>query len=93
VKPARYPIEEILWLDSTQLEGGSWMDVDAARKMMDDLLQRTVGFLVAESTTSVTVARSISEWSDPDTVEKVEGVLVIPKRAIMERRTLRQKRD
>ena len=93
MEKARYKIEEITWLDSTQLEGGSWMDVDVARKMMDDLLQRTVGFLVAESKMAVTVARSISEWSDPDTVEKVEGVLVIPKQTIVERRTLRQTGD
>ena len=39
--------EEIVWLDSSQLEGGSWMRKDVAVGMMDDLRQRTVGFVVA----------------------------------------------
>jgi hypothetical protein len=84
MKRARYPITEVLWLDSGQLENGDWLTIEFVRDNMDDLAQRSVGFLIAESDTTLVLARSISEWEDM--VEKVEGVLCIPKVSIIDRR-------
>ena len=61
------------------------MRLEAAVGMMDDLRQRTVGFVVEESEIAVLVARSVSDYEQTDTHEMVEGVLVIPKAAIVSR--------
>lgn len=84
--------EEIVWLDSSQLEGGSWMRKDTAVGMMDDLRQRTVGLVVAETEIAVLVARSVSDYEQTDTHEMIEGALVIPKAAIVDRIPLQPKR-
>lgn len=67
------------------------MRKDTAIGMMDDLRQRTVGFVVEESEIAVLVARSMSDYEQTDTHEMVEGVLVIPKAAIVSRSPLRAK--
>jgi hypothetical protein len=85
MKAARYPVAEVLWLDSAQLDRGDWMVLDEIAPYADDLLQRSIGYVVADTETSLALARSISEWKT-DTVEKAEGVLCIPKVAIKERR-------
>jgi len=66
------------------------MRKDVAVGMMDDLQQRTAGFVVAESEIAVLVARSMSDY-EADTHEMVEGVLVIPKAAIVSRSPLKAK--
>lgn len=81
---ARYPTVEVLWLDSAQLESGDWMTTEYVKEKADDLEQRSVGFLIAETETTLVLARSLSEWKT-DSVEKVEGVLCIPKAAITKR--------
>lgn len=83
-----YPVEEIVWLDSSQLESGSWMRKDTAVEMMDDTKQRTVGYVVRVSGVSLLVARSVSAYDANDTHEMIEGALVIPVAAIISRTPL-----
>ncbi len=83
MKRGRYLVTEVIWLDSVQLENGDWMTLDDVRAQADDLRCRSVGYLVHESETTLVLARSISEWSE-DSVEKVEGVLCVPKVAVVD---------
>jgi hypothetical protein len=52
-----------------------------------DLMQTSVGYVIAETDESVVLARSASNWV-LDAVEKVEGVLCIPKGSIVSRHPL-----
>lgn len=80
-----YTVEEIVWLDSSQLEGGSWMRRELAVEMMDDLKQRTVGYVIAASDVGLLVARSLSAYDATDTHEMIEGALVIPVASVVSR--------
>jgi len=84
VSEPKYPIVDVNWLDSVQLNGNAWMNVDDVAEHLTEkgLLHRSVGFLVGTTDTAVAVARSVSEWDDA--VEKAEGVLIIPRAAIIE---------
>lgn len=78
---------EVVWVDSAQLERGDWMTVEDAERYADDLEQTSVGYVVAETDVSLVLARSASRWV-LDSVEKVEGVLCIPKACIVSRHPL-----
>lgn len=78
---------EIVWLDSTQLERGDWVPIEDAVRHAEDLTQTSVGYVIADTATSVVLARSASQWV-LDSVEKVEGVLCIPKGCIVSRHPL-----
>jgi lipocalin len=87
VKPPRYPLVELLWVDSAQLDGGDWIPrarLDEA--LADGLAHRSAGYLVADTADAVVLARSITEWQD--SLEKLEGVLAIPAAAVFERRVV-----
>lgn len=85
MKAARYELAEITWRDSVQLDGGDWTLTVDLELRAGDLLQRSAGYVVAETADALVLARSISEWLE-DAPEKVEGVLVVPKAAIVDRR-------
>jgi len=82
-------IEEIIWLDSSQLQEGAWMRRDTAIGMMDDTRQRSVGYVVEVSEVALLLARSVSAWEANDTHEMIEGALVIPLAAIVSRTELK----
>lgn len=86
MKRCRYPVVEVVWLDSAQLDNGDWVHRERMLEVADDLSQRTVGYLVHEADLSIVVARSVSDWAD--SVEKLEGVLAIPRGCIVEQRVL-----
>lgn len=84
MKRCRYPVVEILWLDSAQLDEGAWITRNRIEQAAADLFQRTVGYLVFDGPDVLVVARSVSDWTDSE--EKLEGVLVIPRACIAEQR-------
>lgn len=86
MRRCRYPLVEVRWLDSAQLDNGAWIDRARIDEAVDDLEQRSAGYLVAETATSIVLARSLSEWRDSD--EKLEGVLAIPVVCVVERRVV-----
>ena len=79
------PLVMVRWLDSAQLENGDWVTIERITEALNDgFLQRSIGFLIAENDEVLVIARSVSEWRE--SMEKLEGVLAIPKAAITEKK-------
>lgn len=85
--PQRLP-EEVFWIDSAQLENGAWMDTGDVLKYADDLTQRSVGYVLAQTDDALILARSVSDWSVDESSEKAEGVLCIPLVCVLSRQKL-----
>lgn len=80
------PLVLVRWLDSAQLDNGDWMTIERVTEALNDgFAQSSIGFLIADTTEVLIIARSVSEWKDSE--EKLEGVLAIPKAAIIEKLT------
>lgn len=76
----------VRWLDSAQLEAGDWITIERVTEALNDgFAQSSIGFLIIENDEVLVIARSVSEWKE--SIEKLEGVLAIPKAAIIEKST------
>jgi len=84
----------LVWIDSTLLEGGGWMDVEhiTLKELgLDALRQEATGYLVGESEDAVAIAtcRNASEEIADRNETRFAGVVVIPRRCILEEYELR----
>jgi len=80
------PLVMVRWLDSAQLEAGDWITIERVTEALNDgFAQSSIGFLIIENDEVLVIARSVSEWKE--SIEKLEGVLAIPKAAIIEKST------
>lgn len=85
-------VVEVTWLDSVMLQHGEWMDIDELRDNLDEgqLLHKTVGYLLGESEVAIALGHSINAQDDIPT-NRVAGGMVIPKSAIKNIETFREK--
>ena len=67
-------ITMIEWVDSVSFSGGIWRDIDRVKDLELDLIT-SVGFIVAETPSHVTIVAHLSE-------EEVSGDMCIPRVAI-----------
>jgi hypothetical protein len=82
-------IVRLVWVDSTQLEHGAWMDVEMITEQelaKDALLQESVGYLVAESNAAVAIAasRNASLGIEDRNGTRFADVVVIPRQCVVE---------
>lgn len=79
---------EIEWLDSLVIDGGLWIDADMIDEDdRDQMLHRSVGYLVSESDETLVLATSYM----CDQEQKIGGVNVIPKRCVLSIHELRRR--
>ena len=77
----------IEWDDSHS--GRGWQDIDVARSNCEQLLCRSVGWVIAETRTHVTLAGSVAFGGTDGAPSQVSGEITIPKCSIVRRRGLR----
>lgn len=77
---SKYPIEQIEWLDSFGCTSG-W---SAIQPIETCLICHSVGYVISENENAISLANSIALETD-HTVEQANGVMTIPKVAIISR--------
>ena len=80
-------IVRVDWVDSSSVSGRPWVDMEDLRRE-PNLECITIGCIVRESKTSVTIASSFAYGHDGQATQAI-GDITIPKVAIKKRRILR----
>lgn len=88
---ARKPYVEVEWVDSMVVENGLWIEEDEVEEHLSNetMRQISVGILVGENDEAVALATSTSTWDPEVATQRVGGVHVIPRGAILAIRHLR----
>jgi hypothetical protein len=78
-----YRFVRVEWIDS--VERHQWLTVPEAVKdaTVDGLRQESIGYLIAENETALTLARDRSAWDPVEAEAKVGGIITIPKVAAL----------
>jgi hypothetical protein len=76
------PLLEVVWSDS-QLSTGGWEDHGATMRSRERILQRSVGYILADDKKGVMLAGSLSQGGN------VHGVVTIPASQIVKKRRVR----
>ena len=71
------------WLDSNRHDG--WVGIESVRDLGDSLLCRSIGWLVSENKTSMTLLPHLA-LSERGKAKAALGSLAIPKRAVVKRK-------
>jgi hypothetical protein len=80
------PIVLVVWVDSHG--GGSWQHFVEVPAVPLALSCETIGRLIAESDTAITIAHSVGDRTDFSEAQ-VCGTMTIPKLAVISRKTLK----
>ena len=88
MEDARYPLIEVIWVDSMTYDDWRQLGELDEEMTVKGMLHRSVGILVRETDDAIALARSVSEFDHEKWAEKAEGCLLIPKPAIIDRRPL-----
>lgn len=79
----------VRWVDSSAVRGSTWLDQDDAESYNHPDVAETLAWIVAESDESITIAHSIIGPHNARRNRSMDGVLTIPKVAILHRSTPR----
>lgn len=89
MKAAPLQIVEVEWIDSTMMNKGGWLHPEEDElPEAEDLIYRSVGFVLREDADVLVLALSVDSTGE----DQANGVLAIPKVAVRDRRTLRSSR-